>query len=103
MKLIDTLMPTIVHSVEDFDFKYMTYQERNDFTKKWHFDNRIYAKIYFQCRNGRLYDVDSWKSVICKSKDYFRIRGEAASVSDYIIEFYTDKDFEINPIWEKIF
>ena len=95
-------MPTIVHSVENFVYYDMDFYGRTHFTKKWHFDNRVYAKIYFQCRDGRFY-TDLWKSVICKSKDYIRMRAEANSVNDYIVEFYTDKDFEINPIWEKIF
>lgn len=97
-------MPTIIQSAEDLAeyYKEMNYYEASSI-KKWHFDNRVYAKIYFNCWINRNSDEECWKSVICKSKDYIKMRAEANSVSDYIVEFYTDKDFEINSIWEKIF
>jgi len=107
MKLINTLMPTSKISAADMTYLFanMNHSERAKFTEKWHFDNRVYAKIYFKCWPEDSYndDEDFWKSVICKSKDYIKMRTKVNSVSDYIVEFYTDKDFEINSIWEKIF
>lgn len=105
MDLINNLLPTKV----DDDYlqdKMLNGNNKNVALNRWHLNDKIYAKIYF---SSNTYDDDNfsektiWYSVICKSRYYHQFRLKANSSFDYIIEFYTDKDFEINPVWEGIY
>ena len=107
MDLINNLLPTKV----DDDYlqdKMLNGDNKNVALNRWHFNDKIYAKVYFKMNDAAYnyysHEPDSiWHSVICKSKYYHQFRGKAKSSFDYIIEFYTDKDFEINPVWEGIY
>jgi hypothetical protein len=111
MNLINNLIPTKV----DDDYlqdKMLNGDNKKVALNRWHFNDKIYAKVYFKMNdisyNNYSYNYNKepdsrWHSVICKSKYYYQFRSKANSSFDYIIEFYTDKDFEINPVWESIY
>lgn len=94
---------------EDFEKKKSKNKLYEEELETWHVNDKVYAKIYFE----RIY-VDSsfssssiikadYKSIICKSKDYNLFRRKADTSYRYIIEFYIDRDFEFNSIWENIY
>lgn len=105
MDLINNLMPTKV------DDRYLREKELNNKVAaidKWHFNDKVYAKIYFKDYDvGYTYldgrnNQDS-KFVICKSKFFHRFRELVFTSYYYITEFYTEKDFKFNSIWEGIY
>ena len=108
MNLINNLMPSNFNE-EDFEKKKSKNKLYEEELQTWHINDKVYAKIYFE----RIY-VDSsfssssiikadYKSIICKSKDYNLFRRKADTSYGYIIEFYIDRDFEFNPVWENIY
>ena len=73
--------------------------------KTWRVNDKVYAKIYFERVN-----IDSsskvkidYKSVICKRKYYDFCRESVLPTGRYILEFYIDRDFEFNSVWENIY
>lgn len=111
MNLINNLLPTKVND-DYLQDKMLNGDNKNVALNRWHFNDKIYAKVYFKMNdvsyNNYNYNYNKepdsrWYSVICKSKYYHQFRSKANSSYDYIIEFYTDKDFEINLIWEGIY
>ena len=44
-----------------------------------------------------------YKSVICKSRDYNFFKKRVESTHEYILEFYIDRNFEFNSVWEGIY
>ena len=104
MNLINNLMPSNFNE-EDFEKKKSKNKLFKEEIETWRVNDKVYAKIYFE-----RVDFDSsfkikvdYKSVICKSKDYNFFRESAASTGGYISEFYIDRDFEFNSIWENIY
>lgn len=108
MNLINNLMPSNFNE-EDFEKKKSKNKLYEEELQTWRFNDKVYAKIYFE----RIY-VDSsfssssiikadYKSIICKSKDYNLFRRKAESTHEYILEFYIDRDFEFNSVWENIY
>lgn len=113
MNLIDNLMPSNFNE-EDFEKKKSKNKLYEEELQTWRVNDKVYAKIYFE----RIY-VDSsfsnssfssssiikadYKSIICKSKDYNLFRRKADTSYGYIIEFYIDRDFEFNSVWENIY
>lgn len=108
MNLINNLMPSNFNE-EDFEKKISKNKLYEEELQTWHINDKVYAKIYFE----RIY-VDSsfssssiikadYKSIICKSKDYNFFRRKADTSYGYIIEFYIDRDFEFNSVWENIY
>ena len=108
MNLINNLMPSNFNE-EDFEKKKSKNKLYEEELQTWHVNDKVYAKIYFE----RVY-VDSsfssssiikadYKSIICKSKDYNLFRRKADTSYGYIIEFYIDRDFEFNSVWENIY
>lgn len=105
MNLINNLMPT---KISDRHLREKTLNNNPPAIDKWHFNDKVYAKIYFKD-----YDIDytyldlrnnrDSKSVICKSKFFHRFRTKADASYYYITEFYTENDFKINPVWEGIY
>lgn len=107
MDLINKLIPT---KVDDRYLRKIALGE--DINKpaidKWHFNDKIYAKIYFKDydANYTYFDLRNNRnsiSVICKSRFFHQFRNQVDTSFYYIAEFYTEKDFEINPIWEGIY
>ena len=108
MNLIDNLMPSNFNE-EDFEkikSKNKLYKEE---LQTWHINNKVYAKIYFEriyvdssFSNSSIIKAD-YKSIICKSKDYNLFRRKADTSYAYITEFYIDRDFEFNSVWENIY
>ena len=94
---------------ENFEKKKSKNKLYEEELQTWRANDKVYAKIYFE----RIY-VDSsfssssiikadYKSIICKSKDYNLFRRKADTSYGYIIEFYIDRDFEFNSVWENIY
>ena len=94
---------------EDFEKKKSKNKLYEEELQTWHANDKVYAKIYFE----RIYADSSfssssiikadYKSIICKSKDYNLFRRKADTSYGYIIEFYIDRDFEFNSVWENIY
>lgn len=109
MNLINNLMPSNFNE-EDFEKKKSKNKLYEEELQTWHLNDKVYAKIYFE----RIY-VDSsfssssmkvktdYKSVICKSRDYNFFKRRVESTHEYILEFYIDRDFEFNSVWENIY
>ena len=90
---------------EDFEKKKSKNKLYKEEYQTWCVNDKVYAKIYFEG-----VDIDSsfkiktdYKSVICTRKDYSFFRESASATSGYIIEFYIDRDFEFNSVWENIY
>ena len=109
MNLINNLV-SLNFNEKDFEkkkSKNKLYEEEFD---TWLVNDRVYAKIYFE----KIY-IDSpfssssmkvktdYKSVICKSRDYNFFKKRVESTHEYILEFYIDRDFEFNSVWENIY
>ena len=108
MNLIDNLMPSNFNE-EDFEKKKSKNKLYEEELQTWRFNDKVYAKIYFEriyvdssFSNSSIIKAD-YKSIICKSKDYNLFRRKADTSYGYIIEFYIDRDFEFNSVWENIY
>lgn len=107
MDLINNLVPTKI------DDKYLIERALNEginksIIEKWHFNDKVYAKIYFKDYDVNYKYFDGRNnlnaiSVICKSKFFHQFRNQVDTSFYCFAEFYTEKDFEINPIWEGIY
>ena len=104
MNLINNLIPSNFNK-EDFEKKKSKNKLYKEEYKIWRVNDKVYAKIYFERVN-----IDSsskvkiaYKSVICKRKDYDFFRESVLSAGGYILEFYIDRDFEFNSVWENIY
>lgn len=94
---------------EDFEKKKSKNKLYEEELETWHINDKVYAKIYFEriyvdssFSNSSIIKAD-YKSIICKSKDYNLFRRKAESTHEYILEFYIDRDFEFNSVWENIY
>ena len=104
MNLINNLIPSNFNK-EDFEKKKSKNKLYKEEYKIWRVNDKVYAKIYFERVN-----IDSsskvkidYKSVICKRKDYDFFRESVLPTGGYILEFYIDRDFEFNSVWENIY
>ena len=108
MNLINNLMPSNFNE-EDFEKKKSKNKLYEEELQTWYVNDKVYAKIYFEriyvdssFSNSSIIKAD-YKSIICKSKDYNLFRRKADTSYGYIIEFYIDRDFEFNSVWENIY
>ena len=108
MNLINNLMPSNFNE-EDFEKKKSKNKLYEEELQTWHINDKVYAKIYFEriyvdssFSNSSIIKAD-YKSIICKSKDYNLFRRKADTSYGYILEFYIDRDFEFNSVWENIY
>lgn len=108
MNLINNFISSNVNE-EDFEKKKSKNKLYEEELQTWRVNDKVYAKIYFE----RIY-VDSsfssssiikadYKSIICKSKDYNFLKKLIEFSHVYITEFYIDRDFEFNSVWENIY
>lgn len=109
MNLINNLIPSSLNK-KDFLKKISKNKLYKDELEHWHFNDKIYAKIYFERVSSK--DKTDFKSVICKSRDYNGFQRIVISYYDgtgklcndgFIAEFYIDRDFEFNSVWENIY
>lgn len=94
---------------EDFEKKKSKNKLYEEELQTWRVNDKVYAKIYFEriyvdssFSNSSIIKAD-YKSIIYKSKDYNLFRRKADTSYGYIIEFYIDRDFEFNSVWENIY
>lgn len=94
---------------KDFEKKKSKNKLYEEELQTWRVNDKVYAKIYFEriyvdssFSNSSIIKAD-YKSIICKSKDYNLFRRKADTSYGYIIEFYIDRDFEFNSVWENIY
>ena len=104
MNLINNFISSNVNE-EDFEkikSKNKLYKEE---LQTWHVNDKVYAKIYFERLNiDHSFGVKiDYKSVICKNEDYNFLKKLIEFSHAYITEFYIDRDFEFNSVWENIY